>query len=482
MESESFEYFAADASKASRAICEAKDGDIRDEYQIDRDRILYSKAFRRLRGKTQVFIAGFDDHVRNRLSHTFEVSQIARTIAHKLGLNEMLTEAIALGHDLGHTPFGHVGERVLHEISCREKVLKEKDFCSEQKDRGFKHNWQSVRVANDLEFHNRDYPGLNLTKETLWGFLHHSSLKYSEKKYPSNLCELYFYENMYNSFFQDEKDWSFEAYIVSVADEIAQRHHDVEDGLITCILDKAGLIKKLEEYFDVIENPEKESLMSMLEKAKGELYTDFYLETLAKAVVNLYVQLTVKNMANFLSEINTKMEIDADSQKFNECKAQIWETFLKGKDKEVLESMLSKTLYEADKRLQDEYLKKRILLSYQAQKSDGKAAYIIKKIVESFLSNPQQMPDTAILNTFIEYEKRNDTSPKEAVDKILNVSGKAEVVGTKRIEMDELMEKNECSFKAALVRAIVDYVAGMTDDYAIALYEQLYGGNKQNRY
>lgn len=479
---ETFEYFAANASKASRVIREPKDGDIRNAYQIDRDRILYSKAFRRLRGKTQVFIAGFDDHVRNRLSHTFEVSQIARTIAQKLGLNEMLTEAIALGHDLGHTPFGHVGERILHEISCREKVLKEKDFCSEQCDRGFKHNWQSIRVARDLEFHNRKYSGLNLTKETLWGFLHHSSLKYSQNKFSSDLCNLHFYEEQYNSIFDDGKNWTFEAYIVSVADEIAQRHHDVEDGLITTILDKNSLIKKLEKYFKDIPKREKTYLKTMLNQAKKEVYSDFYLEILAKAIVNLYVQMTVKNTGLFLKEINKKMGIEKNPQKFIKSKMRIWEEFFKDKDKEVLKSMLSEKLYEADKTLQDDYLKKRILLSYQAQKSDGKAAYIIKKIVESFLTNPQQMPDTAILNTFIEYEKRIGTPTEKIIDKILKNPGKPEVVGVKRIEMEELMKKDECVFKAALVRAIVDYVAGMTDDYAIALYEQLYGGNKQNRY
>ena len=294
------------------------------------------------------------------------------------------------------------------------------------------------------------------------------------------MCKLYFYENQYDSFFDDTKNWSFEAYIVSVADEIAQRHHDVEDGLITGILDKTNLIQKFRDYFQNIPATEKDYFGKMLEKADREVYTDFYLETLAKAIVNLYVQLAVKNTSVFLMRINNELKIEENSQKFIECKAQIWETFLKDKDKDVLKSILSRELYNADRELQDDYLKKRILLSYQAQKSDGKAAYIIKKIVESFLTNPQQMPDTAILNTFIEYEKRKGSD--NIINAILNKSGKPEVVGTKRIEMDDLMKRNDCLFKAALVRAIIDYVAGMTDDYAIALYEQLYGGNKQNRY
>lgn len=130
--------------------------DIRTIYQRDRDRILHSKAFRRLKGKTQVFLAPEGDHYRTRLTHTLEVSQNARTIAKALRLNEDLTEAIALGHDLGHTPFGHAGERELNRI------------CSD----GFRHQLQSVRVVEKLE---KNGQGLNLTKEVRDGICNHST-------------------------------------------------------------------------------------------------------------------------------------------------------------------------------------------------------------------------------------------------------------------------------------------------------------------
>lgn len=130
--------------------------DLRPVYQRDRDRILHSKAFRRLKGKTQVFLAPEGDHYRTRLTHTLEVSQNARTIAKALRLNEDLTEAIALGHDLGHTPFGHAGERELNRI------------CSD----GFHHQLQSVRVVEKLEKNGK---GLNLTKEVRDGILNHST-------------------------------------------------------------------------------------------------------------------------------------------------------------------------------------------------------------------------------------------------------------------------------------------------------------------
>lgn len=151
-----FSPFAAFSDQSSGRDTEEEPCDLRTIYQRDRDRILHSKAFRRLKGKTQVFLSPEGDHYRTRLTHTLEVSQNARTIAKALRLNEDLTEAIALGHDLGHTPFGHAGERELNRI------------CSD----GFHHQWQSVRVVERLEKNGR---GLNLTKEVRDGILNHST-------------------------------------------------------------------------------------------------------------------------------------------------------------------------------------------------------------------------------------------------------------------------------------------------------------------
>lgn len=167
--------------------------EIRTEYQRDRDRILHSKAFRRLKHKTQVFLSPEGDHYRTRLTHTLEVSQISRTIARSLGLNEDLTEAIALGHDLGHTPFGHTGERILNRL-CET---------------GFRHNEQGLRVVELLEIRNGNQ-GLNLTEEVRDGILNHP-LGYS----PSTL----------------------EGQIVSISDRIAYINHDIDDAA------RAGIIK-----------------------------------------------------------------------------------------------------------------------------------------------------------------------------------------------------------------------------------------------
>lgn len=166
--------------------------DMRTEFQRDRDRIIHSKAFRRLKHKTQVFIAPEGDHYRTRLTHTLEVAQIARTIARALRLNEDLTEAIALGHDLGHTPFGHAGERALREVNTE----------------GFNHNEQSLRVVNLLE----GGKGLNLTQEVCDGILCHT---------------------------WDRKDaCTLEGKIIKFADRIAYINHDIDDAL------RGGVIKE----------------------------------------------------------------------------------------------------------------------------------------------------------------------------------------------------------------------------------------------
>lgn len=169
--------------------------DIRTVYQRDRDRILHSKSFRRLKHKTQVFLAPEGDHYRTRLTHTLEVAQIARTIARALRLNEDLTEAIALGHDLGHTPFGHAGESALDTV------------CSE----GFSHCVQSVRVVELLEKKGR---GLNLTKEVRDGILNHKTAGH-----PSTL----------------------EGQIVRICDKVAYINHDIDDAIRGRILTEEEL-------------------------------------------------------------------------------------------------------------------------------------------------------------------------------------------------------------------------------------------------
>ena len=191
LEKKEYQYlseYAAFSSESKGRVNEEKKCDLRTCFQRDRDRIIHSKSFRRLKHKTQVFIAPEGDHYRTRLTHTLEVAQISRTIARALRLNEDLTEAVALGHDLGHTPFGHAGEDALTEVMEQE----------------FKHNQQSLRVVDHLE-------KLNLTAEVREGIVGHTG-----EKLPQTL----------------------EGQIVRISDRIAYINHDIDDAL------RAGIIKK----------------------------------------------------------------------------------------------------------------------------------------------------------------------------------------------------------------------------------------------
>ncbi len=235
LEKRELEYLSEFATKSVNSIgrkIQEEQSDLRTDFQRDRDRILHSKAFRRLKHKTQVFLSPFDDHFRTRLTHTLEVSQIARSISRALDLNEDLTEAISLGHDLGHTPFGHCGESVLNELN----------------ENGFHHNIQSVRVVEDLE-------KLNLCQETIDGIRTHS--------------------------------WGYtpntpEAKVVQLADKIAYINHDIEDSIRAGVISQSDLPKDCIEYFsdtqskrlnkmitEIVKNSIGKADISMSEEAWG---------------------------------------------------------------------------------------------------------------------------------------------------------------------------------------------------------------------
>lgn len=182
----------------------------RSEYQRDRDRIIHSTAFRRLEYKTQVFVNHEGDLYRTRLTHSLEVAQIARSVARTLSLDEDLTEAIALAHDLGHTPFGHAGQDALN--ACMKQYG------------GFEHNLQSLRIIDLLEKNYADFDGLNLSFETREGVLKHCSLKHAEE-----LGEI-------GKRFLNKMQPSLEAQLTNIADQIAYNNHDIDDGLRSGLL------------------------------------------------------------------------------------------------------------------------------------------------------------------------------------------------------------------------------------------------------
>ncbi len=229
---------------------------IRTVFQRDRDRIIHSKAFRRLKQKTQVFLSPEGDHYRTRLTHTLEVNQIARTIARALRLNEDLTEAVALGHDLGHTPFGHAGERALNVLNPE----------------GFKHNEQSVRVVKSLE---KDHQGLNLTLEVMDGLGCHTGPKWGDTP---------------------------EARVVRYADRIAYINHDIEDAISAEVLREEDLPTAITDVLGNSKNQRITTLITSLvenshegklamrpdveqqyKKLHAFMYASVYVDKLAKA-------------------------------------------------------------------------------------------------------------------------------------------------------------------------------------------------------
>jgi dGTPase len=245
------------STKSRGRLKPEKEGEIRTCFQRDRDRIIHSKAFRRLKHKTQVFLAPTGDHYRTRLTHVLEVSQIGRTVARALRLNEDLTEAIALGHDLGHTPFGHAGESVLREIHPG----------------GFDHYKQSLRVVDFLE---RDGEGLNLTREVRNGIVKHSKGK-----------------GLIIPDTPGERAETLEGIVVRVSDIIAYVNHDLDDAL------RAGVIKKSDIPKDILKVLGDNHSRRIDTMVKDVIYTSLG-KGLAELAMSEEVSMAIYSLRDFL--------------------------------------------------------------------------------------------------------------------------------------------------------------------------------------
>ena len=244
---------------------------IRTPYQRDRDRIIHSSSFRRLKHKTQVFVNTDGDHYRTRITHSMEVSQIARTLARHLGLNEDLCETLSLAHDLGHTPFGHAGEDALRD--CMEKYG------------GFNHNIQTLRIVTWLENKYYKFFGLNLTIETLDGLLKHNGPIKNIIPYKKILNK-----NFFNKKLNFISSPSLEAQIASISDDIAYNNHDLQDGL------RAGLftIKELSSITFISELVEKHH--KKLKSFRKEIIINHIIRDLINLMVIDVINITKKNL------------------------------------------------------------------------------------------------------------------------------------------------------------------------------------------
>ncbi len=342
----------------------------RSEFQRDRDRIIHSTAFRRLEYKTQVFVNHEGDLFRTRLTHSIEVAQIARSIARRLGLNEDLAEAVALAHDLGHTPFGHAGQDALN--TCM------------QGHGGFEHNLQSLRVVDSLEERYAAFDGLNLTFETREGILKHCALNKA-----AQLGEV-------GARFLNNQRPSLEAQITNLADEIAYNNHDVDDGL------RSGLIT-LEQLSEV------------------ELFAT-HMRTVNKAYPKLegrrVVHETVRGMINTLvTDLIQQTELNV--------RAHSVETLEDVRSAPTL-AAFSSEVHEQQRELK-KFLHTHLYRHYRVMRMSTKARRIINELFQAFMSDSRLLPP--------QFQRQAETDQ---------------------------------------ARAVADYVAGMTDRYAIKEYRRLF--------
>lgn len=278
MEEKFFSPYAKKSSESAGRARKEKPCAFRTDFQRDRDRIIYSNSFKRLKNKTQVFFAPEGDHYITRLTHTFDVAQIARSIARALALNEDLAEAIALGHDLGHTPFGHVGERVLDKLNPQ----------------GFEHNVQSLRVVDVIE---KDGRGLNLTEEVRDGILQHKSTG---------------------------KPATLEGVAVSLADRIAYINHDIEDAIRAGILKAEDLPRATRE---VLGRETKERINTAI--------TDIYVHSVGKNAVTMSesVAAATSELRSFMFRNVYALTNKSMQDRAERMLTQMYEYFMKHTDK-----------------------------------------------------------------------------------------------------------------------------------------------------
>jgi len=372
--SNSLAAYAANADTGKGRQFEEAPAAYRGEYQRDRDRIIHSTAFRRLVYKTQVFVNHEGDLYRTRLTHSLEVAQVARTVAHALNISEPLVEAISLAHDLGHTPFGHAGQDSLN--TCM------RDFG------GFEHNLQSLRVVDELEEKYADFPGLNLTFETREGILKHCSAR--------NAREL----GALGKRFLDRQQPGLEAQLVNLADSIAYNNHDVDDGY------RAGLLT----LDQLREQPLFGEHHDAVRKKYPQLDDRRFIYEVIRRMIGHVVTDLIENSAANIKAANPKSIDDVRSagRPLIEFSNAVYEKHF------ALKKFLHENLYRHDK----------------VRAMNEKTQVMVEVLFERYMASTNELPEA--------FERQaTDTQ------------------------------------QASKARIVADYIAGMTDRFAIAEYERL---------
>jgi len=362
--------------KSKGRFFKEKKTDLRTDFQRDRDRIIHSTAFRRLKHKTQVFVNTSGDHFRTRITHSLEVAQISRTLSKFFNLNEDLCETLSLAHDLGHTPFGHAGEEALN--SCMRKFG------------GFDHNVQTIRTILFLENRYYEFKGLNLSIETLDGLLKHNG-PIKKKQKLEKIIGKNFFKNKINYLLSP----SLEAQIASISDDIAYNSHDLEDGL------KSNLFK-LEELENI------PVLKKIIIKHKKKI-KNFSIDLVIRQIVREIINEMVKDIINTTQKNIKKLKINRLNDVY--------------KSKYPIVSFSSK-MSEFDKCIKA-FLRKKMYYHKSVRKNTNNGKKIIIELFKAIKKNPQRYLNVG------KYDKTN------------------------------------------IARSICDFIAGMTDRYAINLYNKI---------
>lgn len=466
----------------------------RGEYQRDYDRIVNSKAFRRMVDKAQIFTSAKGDHYRTRMTHTLCVVQIARSVASELNMNVPLTEAIALGHDLGHTPFGHQGERTLDDLARKYADI------------GFKHNFQSMRVASVLEEEYVEYSGLDLSVQVLEGMWKHTKTKKGADNLPvcnvedflpqDTLPELVAILHPENSFCS-----TVEGQIVAIADEIAQRSHDLDDALSAGLLSieellEALSLRKLNSFKSQIEDVQKKMETSRKKQRLFVSEKELLNSRISSQVIKYFISDVVESFKN-----NSADEMEDTKEYFaeNHCV-----------DRQLLH-------FSLEGRALNDYLEtivtKRVINSPEVAAFDDKAKRVVTKLFELYYENPRLLHTGTLQRIFIEMRKKSENvihfqdgdiglvneewtrikNPQESerlrdlrenfparnltqYKSVKEFLESGTLTAEEREEVSQYCEACQREYTEKhkiLVRAICDFISGMTDAYALNEYRKL---------
>lgn len=449
-------------------------GKNRTEFQRDRERVVNCKAFRRMVDKAQIFGSEKGDYYRTRMTHSLEVNQIAKAIAYALHLNLDLTEAIALGHDLGHTPFGHQGERTLDGIlsgkidvgiEATDKMFGRRCYG------GFKHNYQSAKILTQIEEKYKEFPGLNVSVQVVEGVLKHTKLNPNEIELEDFLSEGY--RNKINITNEREQICSsLEGQVVAIADEIAQRGHDVDDALTSGVMTinefqdklKIGrckeLLDRIKEEIKSIDNSER------LIINKDELI----ISRIVSVIINYFIQKTIECSSKLVLENEQLGYIALDNDKTMVC----FSSEVRG-----VNNYLEKVV------------KKKVICNSEVARADYNASMVIQKLFKMYYKNPRLLHSGTVHKIFIETLKHENKAVADSAIYLSDVdiglaNKEIEEITSSRLEESLILEyladrdnarteKDIVVFekRRILIRAITDYIAGMTDGYALEEYEKL---------